>query len=545
MPLTDWIVLLFVKPSLVIMAASLVVRCIRRRAAATRHAIWSGAAVAMLLLPVLAVVVPPIALSILPGPDPRAWGAASVVERASGPSTQADSRADGTRKVGPQMAWGDSRYVPSALALVWIVGALVLGLRMARSHAAARRLVRRASPVTKLEVHRTLEKVKESLGVCRRVDLLQSQETPSPAVVGIRRPTILLPVSALEWTGTDLSAALTHETAHILRHDGVTRLLAGVVAALYWTNPLARFVASKMLEESERACDDEVIRTGVTPRSYARLLLQVARLAQGSSMLPGPAMARRSELEGRLRALLDDRLPRRPIARAASLGLACLVLLASVPVAALTLAPQVIPLMDLGSPEPDQLGDAWSAPWSERLPIEFGQYRLDSRIDEVLSGPDSALAERLIAALDHVPMLEEDLIRDRAAWAISQSRGGRLVEPLLDALRSSDWRVRSYAAWALATERDSRAVPLLLSLLDDPVWRMRAMAAHALRESGDRRAESAMTRSLRDPAWQVRVEAVRYLADLRGTELLERIRPYLNDRHVAVRRAAREAFTNS
>ena len=70
------------------------------------------------------------------------------------------------------------------------------------------------------------------------------------------------------------------------------------------------------------------------------------------------------------------------------------------------------------------------------------------------------------------------------------------------------------------------------------------MAAYAIRESRDRRAEAAMSTALTDPAWQVRVEAVEYFAALGGPALSARLRPRLDDRHVAVRRAAEAALSS-
>jgi HEAT repeat protein len=84
----------------------------------------------------------------------------------------------------------------------------------------------------------------------------------------------------------------------------------------------------------------------------------------------------------------------------------------------------------------------------------------------------------------------------------------------------------------------------LIPLLGDSVWRLRAMAAFALRHSLDPRAEAAMRSALNDPAWQVRVEAVEYFGGLGGSSMVARVRPRLDDRHVAVRLAAERALTS-
>jgi hypothetical protein len=159
-------------------------------------------------------------------------------------------------------------------------------------------------------------------------------------------------------------------------------------------------------------------------------------------------------------------------------------------------------------------------PDSERLPESSAP--IDTAL--VLSGPDSALARRLIVASRHGPNGPSDLVRDRAAWALSQARDGRLVEPLLAALDARDWRVCAYAAWALAGTPDPRVIPRLIALLQHTVWRLRAMAAFAIRVSEDPRAEAAMTAALVDPAWQVREEAVEYFGAVGGVARAEQNR---------------------
>jgi beta-lactamase regulating signal transducer with metallopeptidase domain len=527
---------LVVKPALVVGIAFAITWPLRHRSPAARHAVWTGAILAVLALPLVSLTVPPLVVPVLPAP-----------ERPATPSVPAPYPAMQPRgPSGPGApAWlaGEDGSGRIAVAVLWASGVLLLGVRRMGAHHGARDLVRRARACEDQDAIVALERIRRALGIRRRIDLRVSDEVSTPAVAGVLNPLILIPSESAGWTRRDMDATLTHEAAHIARGDGLWNRLAGIATAVFWPNPLVRHAARRMQAESERACDDEVIRSGADPESYARLLLRVARATRRRSS-PGMAMASRWGLEGRLRALLDGRLGRRGTPRWMAVGMAALTLVAALPVAALTLGARSSPGTGLSALEPDRRGDAWSSPRSERIPLAPGAYVRSPRADDALAGPDSALAARLVAALDHTPEFEGDLIRDRAAWALSQTREGRLIDPMLAALRSPDWRVSSYAAWTLATEREPRAVPLLLPLLEHPVWRLRAMAAYALREIGDPGTEAAMTRALHDPAWQVRVEAVQYLTNLGGDGRRETIRPHLEDRHIAVRRAAQAAFLN-
>jgi TonB family protein len=106
---------------------------------------------------------------------------------------------------------------------------------------------------------------------------------------------------------------------------------------LNWWNPLAWATWRAFLRERERAADDLVLSSGATATSYAEHLLEIARTMQPQ---PGTAaaalaMARRSQLEGRLMAILDSGIqrtqPRRATALAAiALAIACMIPMAAV-----------------------------------------------------------------------------------------------------------------------------------------------------------------------------------------------------------------------
>ena len=104
---------------------------------------------------------------------------------------------------------------------------------------------------------------------------------------------------------------LLHEFAHIKRFDTLTQLLAQIAVALYWFHPLVWWTAKQMQSERERACDDLVLSAGAKASDYAGDLLEFGsrarqRVAYGAAL----AMARRSQLEGRLLAVLDDKISR-------------------------------------------------------------------------------------------------------------------------------------------------------------------------------------------------------------------------------------------
>src|SRR5205823_12851209 len=88
-----------------------------------------------------------------------------------------------------------------------------------------------------------------------------------------------------------------------------------------WWNPLAWAAWRELLKERERAADDLVLSTGARASEYASHLLEVARSLQCSPAVAWVAapMARGSQLEGRLRAILDSAANRKQPGRFSAL----------------------------------------------------------------------------------------------------------------------------------------------------------------------------------------------------------------------------------
>jgi TonB family protein len=305
-----------IKGSAVLGAACLLSFVLRRASAAFRHLLWTLAVVSLLALPILTLVLP-------------AWEVQAVQDVLPAASsiffTTQTTGIEAARPVltGRQaQVWLGQRTpqnpiaVPDWLLTIWAAGALAGLGRLAIGTVAVKRLCRKA---TRLPEDGELAR---KLGIRREVRILQSDGATMPLTWGLIRPAILLPGDAAHWPEERRRMVLAHELAHIKRQDCLTQFLARIAFSLYWFNPLVWFAARCFLKERERACDDLVLSLGAKPSDYAAELLEVAR-----SLAPPPSaawatvtMARRSELEGRLLAILDSNLRRGFVGRLGLLG---------------------------------------------------------------------------------------------------------------------------------------------------------------------------------------------------------------------------------
>jgi beta-lactamase regulating signal transducer with metallopeptidase domain len=536
---------LILKPAALVFATLCLTALMRRTGAAARHAVWVSAIGVLLLLPLLTAALPNLRFNRLDNGVRRVTLAAQKIGLTPDAGTVKSSDSPSAIREAPPSEAGTNdaaeHRVAQASFILWALVMLTLVSRRIVAEIRVHRMVGKARHASE-----RLSRLAARVATRRQLELAELRVTDlvaSPAVVGIMNPVVLLPRAAESWSDADLEAMLAHELAHVGRRDCLINLCADVAAILYWCNPLVRLAAKRVRTEAERSCDEGVVTGGTDPREYAQLLLHVAHAESATRTFSHAvtAMSRARELESRIIALLDEHVPPPPSRTMTALFVTIGVAI-TLPAAALTVSAADAPIKRIMAMEPDLLGDSLTSPLSERVPRSIQTAGRDARTAAALGGPDSALAMQLVMALDHVPTHQGDLVRERADWALSQVKNGRLVEPLLASLTDRDWRVQAYAAWTLALARDSRAVPLLIPLVSHPVWRLRAMAAHALSESRDPRAYETMRAALSDPAWQVRTEAVEYFAAIGGDVARNLIRDRLEDRHVAVRSAARSAL---
>jgi hypothetical protein len=180
--------------------------------------------------------------------------------------------------------------------------------------------------------------VQEELGLSRRIELKLGGTEQIPFVWGLRRPSLVLPAKALTWDADRLRMVLSHELAHVVRHDLLRLILIDLACALSWFNPVVWVAARRARLEMEHACDDMVLRGGTPGPAYARELLWfAAQLGRRTIPLPAPlAMARPSNLEARMARILDPHARRRPLNRTAAAVVCVVLLMTALPLVGVT-----------------------------------------------------------------------------------------------------------------------------------------------------------------------------------------------------------------
>jgi bla regulator protein BlaR1 len=132
-----------------------------------------------------------------------------------------------------------------------------------------------------------------------------------PGVFGIFRPTLLLPEGVFDRLApAQLQAVIAHELCHVRHRDNLSATIHMFVEAVFWFHPLVWWIGKRMVEERERACDEEVLRDFGEPKAYAEGILNVCKLYVESPLTCVSGVSG-ADLKKRIEGIMANRISRK------------------------------------------------------------------------------------------------------------------------------------------------------------------------------------------------------------------------------------------
>src|SRR5258706_7279365 len=292
---------------------------IRPTAARTRYTLWLVTLAAMLILPIATTlrlydpgvstatgtfVAPKPSSDLTASPSPsRAPSARNATVKSLPPIASATQPNTGIARftllrdrLEPMLPW---------LVVIWVVGVLILSVRLAYGWMGARRLQTHGTRTVPEALQQVLARLAARLRVHRPVRLLESLLIEVPAVVGWLRPVVLVPASALTGlTPQQLEVLLAHELAHVRRYDYLVNIVQCVVETLLFYHPPVWWVSRRIREEREHCCDDLAVAVCGDPHLYATALVGMERIRATTPRLALAATGGGGALITRVRRLV-------------------------------------------------------------------------------------------------------------------------------------------------------------------------------------------------------------------------------------------------
>jgi bla regulator protein blaR1 len=147
-----------------------------------------------------------------------------------------------------------------------------------------------------------------SVQIAAPIPVRSSSAPLEPGVFGIFRPVLLLPARIFEGLApAQLEAVIAHELCHVRHRDNLIAAVHMFVETVFWFHPLVWWIGKRMVEERERACDEEVLLPGRDPRVYAEGILNICKLCVESPLACVSGVTG-SNLRKRIEAILSNRV---------------------------------------------------------------------------------------------------------------------------------------------------------------------------------------------------------------------------------------------
>jgi bla regulator protein BlaR1 len=240
--------------------------------------------------------------------------------------------------------------------------------------------------------------------------MLLSRTSLEPGIFGIARPVLLWPEQISERLGeAHLEAILAHELWHVRRRDNLAAAIHMVVEAIFWFHPMVWWLGARLVEERERACDEEVLQLVGERQVYAESILKVCEFCVGSPLacISGVTGA---DLKKRIVHIMSEHVAHRlDLTRKLLLGTAGLVAI-GVPIA--------FGLMNATPSQAQPQNESTSAIPPTYEVVKIKQNKSATGMTQLLTTPDrlSAVGVTLQMVIEHAYGVEGHQITQAPGW---------------------------------------------------------------------------------------------------------------------------------
>ena len=195
-------------------------------------------------------------------------------------------------------------YLKEVCCVIWLSVAGMLAAGILIKHIRTLRLYKTSLPF----YNETAEKWLQLHRGFPKAALRRSEFVKSPLTYGVIRPVILFP-SEISLSEEEFFCIMEHEWVHIRRKDVFVKYLLCLTICVYWFHPLVWVMAVLLNRDIEFASDEEVSRTcsQCCKTAYALALIRLAQESRQSVWPLNACFARHSEIEERIRFIMNTK----------------------------------------------------------------------------------------------------------------------------------------------------------------------------------------------------------------------------------------------
>lgn len=162
------------------------------------------------------------------------------------------------------------------LTVIWIVGAfLFLSYHLLALYHYKTKLSRWSISIKNNEILEQFDCLCSELNINRKINLVTCNQVFSPILVGIIKPSIVLP--SQDFTMEQYNFILRHELIHYKQHDLFYKIILLCANAVHWFNPLIHYMVSLANSDIELHCDEKLVAENnlIYRENYSNMLLHI------------------------------------------------------------------------------------------------------------------------------------------------------------------------------------------------------------------------------------------------------------------------------
>jgi len=288
--------------------AGLLTLLLRKNHARTRYWLWLAAS-AKFLIPFSLLVSVGSHLAWSRGSAGTKAGLYFAIEEVSQPFTYPMVSVN-PRVTFSTLSLTPLHLIPALLTATWLCGFVLILLVWCARWRRVSSAVRQAAQLREGREVEALRRLERAGGLQKRIEILVSPASLEPGIFGIARPVLLWPDGISDHLDDrHLEAVLAHEVWHVRRRDNLFAEIHMAAEALFWFHPLIWWLGARLVEERERACDEEVVELGTEREIYAESILKVCEFCVASPLACVSGVTG-ADLKKRMVHIMNERIAR-------------------------------------------------------------------------------------------------------------------------------------------------------------------------------------------------------------------------------------------
>ncbi|MBT7093853.1 MAG: M56 family metallopeptidase [Bacteroidetes bacterium] len=162
------------------------------------------------------------------------------------------------------------------ISILWLAGLMVFSVRLIGGYSRVQKLKSSGIALQSMAWQLMVQRISERMNLGIFVEIKESAKIFVPTLIGHAKPILLFPFGALaSMPVSQVEAIISHELAHVKRHDYLINLLLSFVEVVFFFHPAVWYLQSQVKNNRELACDDLAISITRDPANYAKALAHV------------------------------------------------------------------------------------------------------------------------------------------------------------------------------------------------------------------------------------------------------------------------------